>query len=380
MKVNRFDIGSLGAVERMPNGWLRAPGRFTRVGVFLYRNPDGSTRRELRLPEEVFHPDAIKSFAMVPLTNDHPPRMLDSTNTKEYQKGFTGETLVRDGDYLCGPVMVTDAEAISDAEGGKQELSCGYSCDVEETAGTHPQWGKYDAIQRNIRGNHVALVDVGRAGPNARLQLDRLDAAQINETNETERADIMKMVIQGVEYEVSEQVSQAITREREQAKARLDAATEEAASLKKKLDQEKARADTATENLAEEKRLRKDAEDPEKVKARVKARLTLEQSAKKVLGESEKLDGLSEKEIKVKVVQKTYPSADLKDKSDDYLQARFDAALEKLVEDKSDASESTTPRQTVTEVTDAASSNDPYAVREKTLKEESERWKKPLKG
>ena len=56
-------------------------------------------------------------------------------------------------------------------ERGKLEISCGYTCDTEEKPGTHPIWGDYDAIQRNILGNHVAIVDQGRAGT-AKVRMD----------------------------------------------------------------------------------------------------------------------------------------------------------------------------------------------------------------
>jgi hypothetical protein len=362
-------------VERLPNGWLRAPGYFTRVGVFVYRNLDGSLRRELRLPEEVFRPDAVCSFAMVPVTNDHPPEMLTAENTKQFAVGHTGEALVRAGDYLAGPIMVTDASAIADVEAGKQELSCGYTCELEEASGWW-QGQAYDCIQRKIRGNHVALVDRGRAGPNARLQLDRFDAEQV----EAERADTMKKIlINGVGYEVSEQVEQAYAAEQSAQKARLDAATQELAGAKAALEREKARADSAAEDLSKEKKLRADAEDPSKIEARVKARLDLESTARKVLGANEKLDGLSEKDLKAKVVQKVYPSAQLAGKSDDYLQARFDAALESVSgEARNDANAEA--RQTIVEVKDAATPRDPEAVRQKTLKEENSRWQKQLRG
>lgn len=381
MRVTRFDMGSLGAAEKMPNGWLKAPGRFTRAGVFTYRNQDGSTRKELRLPEEVFSPAAMKSFAMVPVTLDHPPGLLDSSNTNEYSVGHTGENLVQDGDYLCGPTMVTKDSAIAAVEGGKQELSCGYTCALDDTPGTHPVYGAYDVIQRDILGNHLAIVDKGRAGPTARLQLDRMDAVQIDTTTTPESGALMKKTIHGVEYEVTDQVGQAIDKQKEAAQKRYDDKEAELLSAKALLEKEKARADSASEDLTKEKKLRADAENPEAIKAKVKARLDLETSARKVLGSDEKLDALSEAEIKTKVVQKVYPSADLKNKSADYLQARFDSALEKAPESTEEATDTTrTTQQTVTEVRADAAPSDVEAKRQKTIKEENERFKKVLKG
>ncbi|NNB91279.1 hypothetical protein, partial [Corallococcus exiguus] len=61
--VRRYDSGgTLAPPTRLPNGWLRAEGLPTRVGIFNYRLPDGRIRKELRLEEEVFHPDSMASF------------------------------------------------------------------------------------------------------------------------------------------------------------------------------------------------------------------------------------------------------------------------------------------------------------------------------
>lgn len=168
----RYDIGRLQPVRRMPNGTIVADAHLTRAGVFEYRNPDGSTRRELRLPEEVFRPDSMRTFAMVPTTDDHPPEMIDATNAIKFAKGATGETITRDDDHMRGSIAVFDASTIKKMEMGKLQLSCGYTCDLDEVPGIHPLWGKYDAIQRNIVGNHVALVEHGRAGRTASVRMD----------------------------------------------------------------------------------------------------------------------------------------------------------------------------------------------------------------
>jgi hypothetical protein len=72
---SRFShVDSIGKFEVTPEGFLRIPAAVTRVGVFNYKQPDGSVIRELRLPEEVFNPDSLSSLKSIPITNDHPPR------------------------------------------------------------------------------------------------------------------------------------------------------------------------------------------------------------------------------------------------------------------------------------------------------------------
>lgn len=169
----RIDRGNLSKPVKMSNGWLRIDGRLTRTGVFTYRNNDGTMRRELRLPEEVFKSDAMQSFALVPVTDEHPPGFLDAKNTREYARGSVAGTLRKDGEFVAGELLVTDADLIKKLEdGAARELSCGYNCDLDEKPGVTADGLRYDAIQRNIRGNHVAVVAKGRAGPEARVRMD----------------------------------------------------------------------------------------------------------------------------------------------------------------------------------------------------------------
>jgi hypothetical protein len=187
MTVRRFDAGELAKPTKLDNGWLRLDGTLTRVGVFDYRQHDGTTRRELRLPEEVFHEDALTSFELVPVTIDHPPEILDSKNTSRFQKG-TVSKIRRDGANLVGTILLTDQAAVDQAlKGGRKQLSCGYHCDLDETPGVTngipgvADGTRYDAVQRNVRGNHLALVHRARAGEVAQLKLDAADAQEIHE-------------------------------------------------------------------------------------------------------------------------------------------------------------------------------------------------------
>jgi len=183
--VRRWDSGTVGQVERTDQGYLRAPATITKTGVFAYALPGGKVRHELRLPEEVFDDAALRSFGISPLTNGHPPVMLNARNTARYQVGTVVEPK-RDGDHVAAYVQVTDSDAIEAAEAGRRQLSCGYTCALEPKSGVTqgisgvPDGLHYDAIQRNIRGNHVALVDTGRAGSTVQLRLDQADAFQVD--------------------------------------------------------------------------------------------------------------------------------------------------------------------------------------------------------
>lgn len=330
----RFDSGELRAPERLPNGWLRAEGYLTKTGVFEYRRADGSTRRELRLPEEVFNEDTLRSFSLLPITEDHPTRPLDASNTTQLARGSVGEQVVRDGDFVRASLLVTDGGLVQRMDAGqKQELSCGYLCDLEESPGVTESGERYDAIQRRIRGNHVAVVARGRAGSDVRVRLDADDAIQIGlgeaqaKDNET---GMIKVRIDGIEAEVSEQAAQLLARKDELATAQLTKEREAAAAAKAEADRQRARADAADAALQQAEKARADAADPVRVRELVKARVALEGAAREVLGTETRFDELDDMAIRRAVVQKLSPEARLDGQSDAYLLARYDLAVEQL--------------------------------------------------
>ena len=118
----------------------------------------------------------MESFDGVPVTNDHPPVMLTDKNAREYTVGSLQGMPKRDDDHLRGRLAIYDGDTIEAIHQGRRQVSLGYTCDLIEEPGTHPQYGDYDAKQTNIRGNHVAVVDTARAGSTACV---RLDAAEM---------------------------------------------------------------------------------------------------------------------------------------------------------------------------------------------------------
>ena len=78
--------------------------------------------------------------------------------------------------YVDAPLTVWDGEAIAAIEDGSfRELSCAYRYDPDFRPGRY-EGVEYDFIMRNIRGNHVALVEEGRAGPDVVVADGALDA------------------------------------------------------------------------------------------------------------------------------------------------------------------------------------------------------------
>lgn len=118
-----------------------------------------------REPEEVFSSAALASFEGKPATNDHPPDLIGPDDVGLYEKGHAQNVRRGTGewaDYIVADLHIHDRELIDAIQNGKREISCGYECDyVDNGDGTYSQ--------KNIRGNHVAVVDRGRAGKRAAI-------------------------------------------------------------------------------------------------------------------------------------------------------------------------------------------------------------------
>lgn len=159
-----------------PEGFVRLRARIGRTGLHDYSaaelgNPAGFAPedrvRVYRPPDAVFDPASMASFAGKPVTDDHPPAMVDAANWRRYAVGHAGEEVVRDGEHLATDLVIADAAAAERARTGVA-LSNGYHADFVFEPGTTPEGEPYDAVQRNIRGNHIALVEDGRCGDSCR--------------------------------------------------------------------------------------------------------------------------------------------------------------------------------------------------------------------
>jgi hypothetical protein len=311
----RYDRGTLRSPRYTADGRARVDAYLTRSGVFEYLNPDGSTRREYRPPDEVFHADSLESLAQVPVTDDHPPAPLTSENATQYARGAVGETIRRDENKVASSIVVFDAGLIAKMRAGKVETSCGYHCDVDPTPGVSPEGERYDSIQRNIRYNHAAIVDVGRAGPDVRV---RMDAAMQTERTDT-GATMDPKELAAALVKVAEQTARAdkLEAERDAEKARADKADQVLAAEKSRVDKAEADRDAA--------KSRADAADKRDADA---ARAALEQRAIAVLGEKRDFTGKSDRDVKIAVIEHTDSVKIATDKSDAYVDARFDRALE----------------------------------------------------
>ena len=140
---------------------LARTGKQTYMKCEVY--PDCSDTSEIeidRKPEDVFSNETLAYFENKPITVEHPNENVTTDNYKDLSVGFVRD--IRRGknedgeDVMLGNLVITDPDAIEDIKNGiRTELSCGYDCDI--TNDNNPR-------QINIRGNHVALCECGRAG------------------------------------------------------------------------------------------------------------------------------------------------------------------------------------------------------------------------
>lgn len=324
MGVFRTDTVRLDKFERTGNGGVAIPAVLTRAGVFKYRTDTGREILELRPPEEVHSPESVASLGDVPVTIGHPPGGVSPANWAAESVGHVRGQLRKDEatNGVAATLIVSrqDAQARIAREDADREalrdISPGYHVDIDQTPGTHPVFGRYDQVQRNIRYNHIALIGrgQGRQGESVGLRLDAT-GNEIREPAE-EKKPKMKITLRldGKDVEV-----EAGSAEHLNAQARIDATRDaQIASLTSDRDKEKARADKADAELAT---FRADA-----AKA---ARATLEASAKTVLGaEATFKADETDRQIKERVILKLDANAPLAGKPDPYVDARFDLACE----------------------------------------------------
>lgn len=342
-RYERLDSWMLvGCAVTDADGFLRDSPIVARTGIYIYQQPDGTIRREYRPPEEVFDTDSEASFVGKPIVVGHPVSgIVNSDTAQDLAIGtILSSGYQKDETNIACDIVIHNPSAI----GEKRGLSLGYRVDIEEAPGITPDGQQYDVIQRNIRINHLAVVDRARAGAKARLNLD---GDEIIEGVETK----MKIKIDSVDFEVDEKIANyvnSLQNKEENARVKLDTANTELKSVKEQntalkadADDKKAKLDAMT---AERDGLKAkvDAADAEKekavkeaveaVKADMQERAELEETAK--IAKVEKTDGLTNAELKAGIVKAAFgESFKLDGVSEAYINGAYSAAKEMLRND-----------------------------------------------
>lgn len=191
--VQRWDRASIprGKARKTREGYLVVTGvPIARIGPQEYLNADGSTRTELRIPEEVFASDALASGERQPITILHPSQdggAVNASNSRDLMRGAMSNLRADEAEkYVLADVTIHAEDAIDQVESGMRDLSVGYFFKPTPTRnGKFSRPGhaldgvEADLVQTRIRINHLALVPKGRAnvGDPANAVRIRLDAA-----------------------------------------------------------------------------------------------------------------------------------------------------------------------------------------------------------
>lgn len=170
-----FDALTLDAPRRDSTGNMVASVLAARIGTQDYAGyevgkPEMAKVVVYRPAEEVFNRDSMRSFAGAPVTIEHPPVSVTPSNWKDHAVGEVGsDDIVKDGEAIRVPFLLRDGSAIETVLAGKRQISMGYECELDWTPGTTKDGVSYDAVQRGIRINHLAIVDRARGGPTLRI-------------------------------------------------------------------------------------------------------------------------------------------------------------------------------------------------------------------
>ncbi len=229
------------------NGWTEVKNNpLSKVGVFQYSGAQvgGDPNRiynVYRPAEELSHADAIDSLRLIPFINDHV--MLGASKdglTPAEEKGIEGivgeDVYFKDG-ILYGNIKILSENLADVIDSGKKQLSAGYRCIYDFVSGVF-NGQAYDAVQRNIRFNHLALVEEGRMGKEVAV-LDHIytyDSIDIKEFKMSDKEEEQKKAMDALEVKLAK-------------------AMDDIEDLKKKAEEKKA------EDSEEEKEKEKKAED-----------------------------------------------------------------------------------------------------------------------
>lgn len=341
------DTLALDGIRRTGDGYLTAIARVARTGIQVYRGyevgrPELDRVRVYRPAEEVFDEDAMRSFAHRPITVEHPSEAVTADNWKELSVGHTGDEIDgRDGKFIKVPLVLMDAAAIKAVEEGKRELSMGYQTKLDWQDGQTAEGEAYDAIQRSIRANHLAIVSTARGGPDLRIG-DRRDSDDPDPAPAAKGAHHMStdrktsLSVDGLTVEMDPRDAEVVKRtidkltadntdlSKRLADAEKKAEEDEEARRAKEEEDKKASDAKDGEIAALKQQLADDEMTPAKLDALVKDRAALVDKARTLIGDKLVTDGKSAADIRRQVVAARLGDEAIKDWSEDKIGGAFD--------------------------------------------------------
>jgi hypothetical protein len=312
-----FDTVAFSGTRRTADGYLVADAKVARTGIQLYSGsevgrPDLATVRVYRSPEEVFSKDAMQSYSHRPVTLNHPDGAVTADNWRDLARGQTGDEVVRDGEFVRVPMVLMDAAAIREVESGTRQLSMGYQAEIVFADGVTPSGEPYDAVQKSLRMNHLAIVANARGGSSLKIGDSLLRGSEMAEATKTKT-----VLVDGLPIETTDAGAIVIEKLQGDVKAAATALT----------DAETKHAKTLAAKDAEIDALKAKVLTDAALDARVSARADLITKAKHV-APAIVTDGKPDADIRKAAVVAKLGDAAVADKSQAYIDARFDILVE----------------------------------------------------
>ena len=314
-----YDIENV--FHKTPEGYLTGNICVTGIGVFSYMGENGKIVKRLRRPKVLS--DATNLLNNKPLTLHHPKEDVTSENADKLSVGLSGNNASFDGYNSFVTVTITNKKAVEAVENKEVEaISLGYAGEVISRSGN---WHGVDHDQELIKiinCNHIALVKRGRAGDSVIFKIG--DSIDNFEQNKKEKNNMKTFILDGVQYEAAPEVISELKRVQksaDEAVQKLNLSDKEKEASDKEKEALKAKADALEAELKKLKE-KDEALDLDKM---VSEKLALIDSAKELGCEVKAVD--SSEDIKKAVIAKAYDSIDLKDKSQEYVSAMYDAAV-----------------------------------------------------
>ncbi len=301
------------------DGFLIVPGNVARTGTQDYLASElGLTDRAPNDIVRVFRPDdsvferlSLDSYNGADVTIEHPPAGVNAQTYRETSVGVVRGAGTRDGDFVAAELMIKSQDAIKAVEQGKVQLSAGYTAIYDKAPADSP----YDFIQREIRINHVALVDIARAGPQARLF-----------DNQPEQITMKTVVLDsGRTVELQDSATAALVSD---AMERLKKTADDANSAVVAMTSDVDKANAQRDAVIEERDALKVAASDAAIEERLKALDSVKTDARKIAGDTFACDSVNPLDIQRAALKTVRASVDWPDKSDAYVQAAFDQAIE----------------------------------------------------
>ena len=339
MSNTRIATFRIDGATRDEDGFLRCDVHLSKTGVFDYEREDGGTVREFRSDSEVFSPKSLKTYLGKPVTIRHPSSFVGPSNYKLLSVGNVTEAR-EDAPYVAGQLLIHDSKTIGQIESGElTEISMGYRAEIQEGDGE-----RYDAVQTNIRVNHCALLGSGESRLGSDVGVLRLDSknnvvideGQLmtkptdseNVEDKTQDAPEDEQAPEGTEESGAETEDESSEEEREDNPEEMAAMLTEVRGILTELVQY-----VRSMIEPEEKTDSLDAQVEARVQRALKARTAFSR-----LFSEETTDGLSDRELAIRVIKHVDPDHEAGEQSVDLLVDKASLIAAAVPENRNDSS------------------------------------------